>query len=143
GPYHLIVQTDVNNQVFEYTAENNNIGFDPDPMVITVPPPSDLEVSAIVLPASAFAGDVIKISWTGINHGPNPITGFWIDAVYISADTTWDIGDKAIGRVEQNRTLAVGATYTAQLNAAVPGVLPGGYHLIVRSDIYDTIPEGA
>ena len=111
-------------------------------MVITVPPPSDLQVLSVTTPSSARAGDSILIQWTGTNHGPNSINGFWSDAVYLSADSDWDLGDKLLGRVEQNRTLAVGGTYSAQVTATVPGVLPGGYHLIVRSDVFDTIPEG-
>ena len=60
-----------------------------------------------------------------------------------SDDLTWDVGDKLIGRVSQNRTLNVGATYTAGLTGVVPGALPGDYHIIVRNDIYDVVPEGS
>src|SRR5204863_9698599 len=82
------------------------------------------------------------IHWSGSNVDPNPISGVWSDAVYLSADSTWDLSDKLVGRVEQNRTLAVNGSYSAQLTSTVPGTLPGEYHFIVRTDIFDTIPEG-
>ena len=143
GPYYVIIRTDSANNVFEHTAENNNVGYDLDAMLVSVPPPSDLVIDTITVPANALAGQNIVVSWTGSNVGPNAVTGFWSDCVYLSADTEWDIGDKLLGRVEQNRTLEVNAAYTAQVSVVTPGVLPGDYHFIVRSDIYNTIPEGS
>jgi len=52
-------------------------------------PLPDLEVSAVVAPASAISGQTITISWTVKNNGPGntPANKIWQDAVYLTFDT--------------------------------------------------------
>jgi len=66
-------------------------------MLIELPPPADLQVDSITVPAEAYSGDPVTISWTVFNRSTENITGLWADAVYLSADATWDLGDKLIG----------------------------------------------
>ncbi len=46
-----------------------------------------------------------------------------------------DIGDAFFGRALHTGTVAAGGSYNSTLTAPLPGVLPGNYRVIVRSDI--------
>jgi hypothetical protein len=54
----------------------------------------DLQVDATQL----WAGDPVHLSWRVSNSTGVPLLGDWSDAVYLSADETWDIGDVRAGR---------------------------------------------
>ena len=125
GPYYVIVATDApsnekpRGQVFEQTNEGNNATPSSQPLIIEVPPPSDLQVTSISIPSSAKVGDPLTISWTVTNaHDDNSAEGRWSDAAYLSSDNVWDIGDIPLGRaaITQPDGLAPGASYTASLN---------------------------
>ena len=45
------------------------------------------------------------------------------------------------GRVHHTGDVVGGSSYTETLTAPLPGVTPGDYHLLVRSDIRNHIPE--
>jgi large repetitive protein len=146
GPYYLFIVTDptrrdVDGDVFEGSNELNNSRPSTQPLVIEVPPPSDLEVDTITLPSSAKPGERIEVSWTVSNFGVNAADGTWSDAVYLSADGIWDINDPVIGRVSFSGTLNPGETYTSTLETVLPPALPGHYRLIVRPDIFNQIYE--
>ena len=64
-----------------------------------------------------------------------------VDSIYLSADGIWDINDPLIGRVTHVGDVEGGASYTESLTAALPGVVPGDYQIIIRSDILNRIPE--
>ncbi|MCY2955084.1 MAG: hypothetical protein NTU53_24415 [Planctomycetota bacterium] len=155
GDYYVYVLTDVPNSirpqgyVYEGSGETNNARSSAAPVIIELPPPGDLQVDSVQVPTSAVVGDAMTVEWTVSNHhATESIQGVWADSVYLSADATWDLGDKLVGRIEQGtlrnpKTLTPGASYTAKLNTLLPPALPGGYRLIVRSDIFDDIYEGA
>ena len=145
GPYYLFVVTDPVlsgdiGKVFEGTRERNNArAFGP--LSIDRPPPSDLEVDAISAPDVATAGEPITVSWTVRNLSANAAAGSWSDTVFLSQDATWDLGDIALGRQTYSGTLAEGEAYTQVLEATMPAVVPGGYRIIVRTDIFNEVYE--
>jgi subtilase family serine protease len=147
GAYYLFVVTDPSRrgdigQVFEGGLEFNNSRSRLPPILLDLPPPTDLRVTAIDVPDSSKPGELIQVSWNVSNASTeNPVTGRWSDAVYLSADGVWDINDRLLGRTVISRTLAPGSTYTAHMSAKLPAVLPGNYRIIVRTDIYNQIPE--
>ncbi len=141
GQYYVFAFADTGGAVIERTAEGNNIGYDPSSMQINLLPPADLVAGTIVLPANAAPGRPISVTYTVENQGTNPAIGAWTDSLYISADDHWDVGDPLLGRVDHFGDVAGGSSYSHTLNAAVPGVLPGTYHVIVRSDILNRLPE--
>ncbi|WP_372898597.1 CARDB domain-containing protein, partial [Stieleria sp.] len=149
GDYFIIVATDFPNayrpdgEVIE-TNETNNITVAATPILIVQPPPSDLQVIDISAPTSGSVGDVLSVSWTVENRGDEQARARIADAVYLSADSQWDIGDRFLGRVESAsvRTLQPGDSYSASLDFEVPVVLPDGYRIIVRTDIFDDVVEG-
>jgi uncharacterized repeat protein (TIGR01451 family) len=140
GPYYVFVVSDYGNELSE-TDERNNVGVDTQSMVITVVPPADLVVESVSVPASGSPGTPMLIQWVVRNAGSNAAVGQWYDSVYLSVDNRWDINDTLIGRFERSGRLEPGASYTGQLNEPLPGVVPGNYYIIVRTDARNTIRE--
>ncbi len=147
GPYYLFVVTDPlrasgRSAVFEGDHEQNNEKVSAQPIVLDLPPPSDLVVTDIDSPQSALIGETIQVSWTVANDSTNSAIGSWSDAVYLSADSVWDIGDRLLGRKSFSGSLAQGQSYTLSLDAALPPSREGQYRIIVRPDIFNEVFEG-
>jgi WD40 repeat protein/subtilase family serine protease len=140
GPYYVFVVSDYGNELSE-TDERNNVGVDTQAMVITVAPPADLVVESMSVPGVGSPGTPMPIQWVVRNIGSNAAVGEWYDSVYLSTDDRWDINDTLIGRFERSGRLEPGASYTGQLNEPLPGVVPGNYYIIVRTDARNTIRE--
>jgi hypothetical protein len=141
GPYYIFIVTDSTNSIFEHTAENNNTGYDPSAMIVTMPPPADLVVSSVDVPLSGTPGQAATINWTVTNQGINTASGQWTDSVYLSTDTMWDIDDQLIGRKDYAGGLVASASYNQSLTAPLPAVSPGSYYAIVRTDIRNNVRE--
>ncbi len=149
GDYYVFVVTDVPRssrplgEVAE-TDDLNNLRRSLTPILIVLPPPTDLQVTDVAIPSVASVGDVVQVSWTVENRGNVTTSGRLADAVYLSADGIWDIGDRFLGRVDPGlgRVLAPGQSYTASLDFEVPIALPGNYRVLVRTDIFDDVFEG-
>jgi subtilase family serine protease len=155
GDYYLIARTDILNDVGEGDLEINNAL----PLAIQVvqPPPGDLVVSSVDIPTNAVPGEDVTISWVTRNQGPNPVQGRMNDAVYVSADQTWDIGDPLLGIVSRTIDIAPGASVQSSfkmnlsqmkladsvgnITDVLPGVSVGAYNVIVRTDIRNNIRE--
>ncbi|WP_295529412.1 CARDB domain-containing protein, partial [uncultured Pseudacidovorax sp.] len=149
GSYYIFVQTDVprggsepRGKVFESTKENNNLRASATPVLIELPPPSDLVVDDITVDGGLTSGEKAAIRFTIKNDSLVDAQGSWSDSVYLSADGVWDLGDVLLGRVAHNGGLAAGASYQALLDAVVPPAKAGQYRIIVRPDIYDEVYEG-
>jgi hypothetical protein len=155
GSYYVYVITDPADRlnasdpfgtVFEGGGANdfNNDRHSAQPLIIEKAPPGDLEVigPSITVPPPAQTGDMVTISWTVANNGPNAISGSWSDAAYLSTSPTWDINAIPLGKAPvTEQSLGVGGTYTASIQAKIPPVLPGSYRIIVRPDIFQETSE--
>ena len=139
GPYYVFIQTDYHNQVIE-ADESNNVRRS-DAFLLQLPPPVDLTVTAIEAPAPGSPGEPSTIRWMVQNTGNNTAISRWTDAVYLSTDLAWDIGDALIDRVAHAGPLAAGQTYTSELTANLPAVNPGQYYVIVRTDVRNNVRE--
>ncbi|MDD3642352.1 MAG: CARDB domain-containing protein [Candidatus Krumholzibacteria bacterium] len=153
GTWYVFVSTDKNNSVYEHGGEGNNIAYTPDGVTIVIPPANvDLVVSDVQVPASCVSGDSIAIGWTITNLSEYPVVGIWRDGIYISSDESWDLSDIYLGeagytgglqareRLERTFTIAT-SDYLGILEATAPGLVPGGYRAIVRTDIKNNINE--
>jgi RHS repeat-associated protein len=97
----------------------------------------DLDISNLVVGvAELWTNDTVHTSWDGANRTGYELLGDWTDAVYLSADDTWDMGDILLATVPHTGGLASGTPYSAAVDVTVPGVLPGNYRIIVRADMY-------
>ncbi len=155
GRYFLLVQADQRDDVYEHGTEfNNTASLRVD---LTLSPPADLTVQDVIAPAQAIPGEPVTIEWTLVNQGDNPARGRMREAVFISEDATWDPDDRLLGVAEIDIDLASGAstqaamkvdvsrTYKADgsgnISGEMPGVVPGVYYAIVRTDIANNIRE--
>ncbi len=155
GPCYLLVNADNGDVVYESGSESNNIASQS--VLVTLAPVSDLIATDVTIPSQAEPGDEVTISWTLHNIGPNPAKGWLRDAVFVSADSVWELSDPALGIKETYIDLAPGAAkqFSAKVSLAatylldaegeitekLPGVTPGDYHIIVRTDIRNNIRE--
>ncbi|HEY6816092.1 MAG TPA: CARDB domain-containing protein, partial [Croceibacterium sp.] len=143
--YYVFVITDParydsTGALFEANERNNARGTE-DPLIVDLPPPTDIQVTDIVVPDNLEAGDPVRISWTVENTSGVTASGSWTDAVYLSADATWDIGDKLLGRGDFSGTLTQGQSYTLTLDSTLPGAAAGNYRVIVRTDVRNQLHE--
>jgi Subtilase family/SdrD B-like domain/Cadherin-like/Putative Ig domain/CARDB/Domain of unknown function (DUF4114)/Bacterial pre-peptidase C-terminal domain len=141
GSYYIFVATDAGDKINEPDGESNNIAYDPNPIQITLPAPADLVAGTINIPANGVPGQNATIEYTVENRSSEPVIGNWYDSIYISADDKWDINDSLFAQVQVFESLESGESYSKTVNAALPGVLPGNYHVIIRSDIRNAVPE--
>ncbi len=150
GAYYVFVITDParawgageNGKVREFGKEQNNTTAALQPILIETPPPADLIAGNVVLPAAAKVGDDIQVDYTITNDSINPAFGRWTDAVYLSGDSNWDLGDILIGKVDHNGGLNANPSYNASLKAKLPPLKDGNWRAIVRPDLYNEVFEG-
>lgn len=143
GPYYVIVSSDAGRRVAE-TNEFNNIVLDQTPTQLELTPQSDLTVDPVSItgPTDAIIGQSINISWTVVNDdNAGNTAGTWRDAVYLSLDDELDISDIKLGEVIQTGVYGPGESYNANFNGAVPGILPGTYNVLVRTDVRNELRE--
>ncbi len=151
GSFYVFVDTDPilhplaapRGQVYEENEDNNSTSSTL-PVIISQPPPADLVVTGINVPATAQTGQTADFAWTVTNQGQFPATGTWTDAVYLASTPIWNIDDPLIGEVAHTDTgLATGQSYTSTLDALLPPAAPGYYYVIVRTNIFGDVYEGA
>ena len=146
GSYYLIVQTNVNDQVFEL-----NYGGDvasSNPISVSDQPP-DLEVSSVTLPPQGEAGHQVQIAWQVNNNGSGSTAlATWSDRIVLSASGVLgasdniDLGDFTAPN-GPNDPLSAGASYSRQEIVNLPITLSGNYTVFVVTDSDDTVPEAS
>src|SRR3546814_1846874 len=96
---------------------------------------TDIEVRDIVIPGDRQSGDPVTVSWTVRNFSDVIASGSWTDAVYLSRDATWDVGDILLGRADFSGTLLPDGRYTRSLATTLPGTAAGDSRVLVRTDV--------
>ena len=61
--------------------------------------------------------------------------------MYLSSDSIFDPDNKLICRVENSGALPSLGSYSETLTAALPGVVPGGYHIFAIADSRGVLPD--
>ncbi len=141
GVFYMFVETNSDGNVYERNPVNNAAAS---PKIqIDLPPLADLVAGTVQVPANALAGLAITITYKVSNNlqSPNPIDGSWYDSLYLSSTPTWNVSDPLLGTVQQTHDLAPGDSYQGTLTAPLPGVTPGPYYVILRTNILNNIPE--
>ncbi|MEM1067288.1 MAG: putative Ig domain-containing protein [Planctomycetota bacterium] len=153
GPYYVIARVDPQRSFrplgnVAESNESDNRTVSDDPILIELPPPTDLVVDSVSIDPSVVDSDgTVTVSWQVRNAGDTPARGIWDDSVYLSTDALLGFGDRLLGRTgvttpTPNRTLQPGETYEASITTTLPPVLPSAYDVIVRTDVFDDIFEG-
>lgn len=154
GAYYLILKCDSGDDIYEAAEDNNTRAY---LINMSLAQPSDLVVSSITVPQSAIPGEDVTVSWTLQNIGENAAKGWLYDAVFISGDTIWQVSDPMLGVLRHSIDLAPGKSQLARLTVnlsrsylldaegnitqTLPGVLPGSYYILVRTNIRASIRE--
>lgn len=144
GDNFIIIIADSDETSIE-SNETDNITIYP--IDITLTPPPDLQVTAIIGPNNAFSSQDIEISWTVKNEGTGPTrTDKWRDIIYISEEEVFNSSNaQPLGVYEKNafNPLAVNDTYTAAKTVRVPAEIDGDYFIHVLTDYQDKVYEHA
>ncbi|MBR1850619.1 MAG: fibronectin type III domain-containing protein [Bacteroidales bacterium] len=140
GEWHIIVRTDANNDVFEYTFEDNNTSLSQQVLTIVVP---DLVVEQLIMADSvASPGQQFELTYTVANRGLGATSSTWIDAVYVTPSTIFS-SQQAVQLHASRRSnmLNPDSSYTATLVFDLPTNLTGTHSLWLRTDNDDRIFE--
>ena len=141
GPYYILVLTDSGGNLFEHLGYNDSLGWNPNAMIVSLPPIADLAATNVTLsPAVGVPGTAVTIGWTVLNVSGNSIPSTWTDALYLSTNNVWDIN--AVEVTSQNHSLLAGNSgYSASWTGPLPALTPGSYYAIVRTDVRNTVQE--
>ena len=142
GAYFVLVRTDANDHVWEDQAEGDNDASSGSLTQIELPPVTDLVVQEVLTSGAVLRGAQATFDWVLRNDGADLLSGAWTDSLYLSSDEVWDAGDRLFGHfTTPSVTLAPGETLPRSGTANVPAVTPGDYNVLVRTDVFDQIPE--
>ncbi|HRZ48373.1 MAG TPA: CARDB domain-containing protein [Bacteroidales bacterium] len=139
GNYIVLIRTDNNNVEYEHNAEHNNIVSSM--MFVNLMPPCELEVVSSSFPDTSMAGETITVSWVVGNAGTNDANGVMRDNIHISPDTLFDVTDPLLGYVFGNIHIPALGQITRSKSVTIPGMVPGDYHIIIRTDVQNNINE--
>lgn len=167
GSYYVILDLDgrygdLGNDGYVYES-NETDNLRSAPIAITLPDAVDLVVTDVQAPTEAEPGDQIEVTWTVDNTATNPAQGRMRDAVYLSTDATWDLSDPLLNVTDRTIDLpgsGSGKTHPSVVTSAeadlsvlwradeegnlierLPGVAPGEYYVIVRTNVRRNIRE--
>ncbi len=134
GHYYLYVFTDADSAIFENTGENNNV-LRSAPVIINAMPPVDLVVTSVVSPDSANSNQPVMVEWTVINTANTQTLFSWDDAIYLSADSTFNPGsDILLGKRLHYGAILPGNSYSGSLTVGIPNGMNGDYYLLAVAD---------
>ncbi len=139
GNYALISVVNRNRSLIETNFENDtSYRF----VTVYAPAPSDLLVSSIAIPDTAYLGySIDSVKWVIVNQSANAATGISSDGLYISTSNVLDSTARLLTVV--NKNMAIGPLGSDSLFARplVTTVPEGDYYVGVRTDLRSNIPE--
>jgi len=94
----------------------------------------DLEVRNVLVPASAFSGQQIMLSWEVKNTGAGKTVAkeYWFDRIYISSDSTFEADvDTYITGVANKTSLDSGQSYVSSALVRLPEGVSGPHYIFV------------
>jgi subtilase family serine protease len=151
GPWYVFVRTDRNNSIVEHGAEDNNVQLDAAAMFVSLAPPVDLVAGEITLPPDATVGSPVLLTYTIHNDGDTSASGEWTDRLYLSRDNVYSPDDVRLLSHVHGRAglppfpspILPGGSESFDVGAALPPIVPGEYFVVLRSDIFNQIPEAS
>lgn len=141
GPFHVFVETDFNNAVFEFVHDDNNIGRTLTPVTVTLRPSPNLVVTSVSAPDEGQPQQNVVVDWTVENTGPGVAEDDWIDHLYFSPDGSLN-GAILLATASQTGGLKSGASYTVSRTVSLPTVAEGSYFFVVVADATNQVFEG-
>lgn len=137
--YIALFKTDADNNVYEKDGEYNNTVYAN--LFVKAQMPCDLQPDSIRSSEPfIISGETANFEWQLLNKGDNPATGYIREAVYLSKDTVWDDKDPLLAFTDGQVNILPGQSQHRQITAR-PGVAPGKYFPIIRTDILNNLVE--
>lgn len=142
GPYWLIYQADIEEQVPDHDRSNNTRAV---PIYIDGPHQPELAIDRFDSPGSAVSGGSVLIDyevrnvgqgWANSHDADTPASSLnWTDRVYLSADRTLDETDLELRSFERLTSLGPDETYRHErVELALPRGITGRQYLITVCD---------
>jgi hypothetical protein len=103
----------------------------------------DITVTDIQVSDEAFSGQKLALNWIINNAGPgNTYSAFWSDAVFLSTDSTLEIGiDKELKSYGNFSSLDSGQKYNQYAEVTLPNGIDGEYYIFIHTDRFDQLEE--
>ncbi|HZV70613.1 MAG TPA: CARDB domain-containing protein [Saprospiraceae bacterium] len=142
GQYYIYVETDIQNQVYEQAADNNNYGRS-DTMNIILTPPPNLIVTGTTVPATLHTNAYMNFNWTVQNSGgSSPTEPYWYDNMYLSLSPVYNTNFLAplLSSVRYG-PLQPAASYTGNTSARLPEAKAGQYYIYTYADRNNNVFE--
>ena len=134
GSYDLVLVTNNNGAVYEYTFSNNNTTR----FGITYRYSDDLRLTALSTTGTAFSGQTVAVNFSVDNQGAfRTLATGWQDQFYLSSDATLDANDLLLTGVTRNGDLPVGSSYNNSVTVRLPHGLQGNYFVIGKAGVPD------
>jgi hypothetical protein len=141
GPYYIIVLADSGGELFNGRNESDNVGVSPLALFVTLPPPVDLAAGNVTIsPADDLPGNPVTVTWKVVNLSAHSAPSTWTDAVYLSTNAVWEVTAMAVTN-DNHSGLAAFGSYEDAWTGPLPGLTPGSYYAIVRTDVQNTLRE--
>lgn len=138
GNYVLLLKTNADHAFYESDkSDNTGNTF----VIIANPPPGDVFIEQVNIPSDAVVGEEATVDWTLRNFGTNALTGNLKDAIYLSSDSILDASDHLWAVYEDWVNLLPNGEITRTLTRPMAGMLPGNYHVIIKSDANNAFGE--
>jgi len=131
GDYYLYIETDAEQEVFEYIHEDNNTFGKP--IHIDLAPYPDL-IPNMELPDTIVAGYAFDYNFTIANSGGAATQGNWKDQVKISLYPDYDKVSKEQKEYNNLQGLEVNENYTQNITHTLPVNYLGKYYFITHAD---------
>src|SRR5262249_31026706 len=136
GRYHLFVQADPGNQVFENGNKADNVAEAPSLLDAMPSPYADLTVKSLDVAPSGLSGQPLHVAWQVTNQGIGPTsTKAWEDAVTLASDPAGRHVVATLGSFSHVGPLNVGDSYQASLDAPLPDGLSGTFYVAVQTNV--------
>ncbi len=136
----------------------NDTARAPNTINITQPPTPDLRVDSVFVPASAFSGSVVNLTYKVKNYGVvTPAGGNWRDSIFISQNPLFDRSqcipldtikingsyypNNKRATVYNNTQLNAGSTVTKNTQVVIPNFIFGTWFIYVKTNA-NTVANG-
>ena len=137
GTYNLTVHTDYRNHVFEYNANNNNIGWK---MISILEWHPDLTISANVILQTSSQGNLLAVVYSVQNSGVGPTYGsVWRDRISLTGIDSGRV--YTLDTTTHRGALSAGTTYSGFYYRYLDRSIYGNFTLTVTVDLDNRIIE--
>ncbi len=145
GTYYIIVETDVDDEVYEKGRENNNIEVSSSAIQLTLGPWADLRPIEIQIPDTATIGFSSPFTFRVKNFGTKAAANIsWRDGIFISSDPVWNSSNVDTLRIDLYYSLDVlpDSSYEISSTFNLPhSMMSGSYYLYVYTDDENMVYE--